>query len=147
MFQKILCAVDGSEHAAKAAEAASELAAKHGGTVTFLTVTKDFKINDEVKRFIELENLTGEPQYVLDSYTTKVLQQAKDTARAAGVKQVDSQVKTGQPARTIVGTAERGGFDTIVLGSRGLGDIGSFLMGSVAHKVTSLAKCTVVTVA
>ena len=82
MFQKILCAVDGSEHAAKAAEAASELAAKHGGTVTFLTVTKDFKINDEVKRFIELENLTGEPQYVLDSYATKVLQQAKDTARA-----------------------------------------------------------------
>ncbi|MGF1608671.1 MAG: universal stress protein [Kiloniellales bacterium] len=146
MFQKILCPVDGSDHALKAAKLACELAAKHGSKLTFLTVTKPLKMTAEVKHYIEVENLSGEPQYVLDQFTENVLQQAKDAARAQGVSDIKTEVKTGQPARTIVQAAERGGFDTIVMGSRGLGDLEGFLLGSVAHKVASLAKCTVITV-
>ena len=146
MFQKILCAVDGSDHALKAAKLACELAAKHGAKLTFLTVTKALKMTAEVKHYIEVENLSGEPQYVLDQFTENVLQQAKDAARAQGIADVKTKVKTGQPARTIVQTAERDGFDTIVMGSRGLGDLEGFLLGSVAHKVASLSKCTVITV-
>nr|WP_312860533.1 universal stress protein [Mesorhizobium sediminum] len=37
-------------------------------------------------------------------------------------------------------------FDLIVLGSRGLGDVEGFLLGSVSHKVTSLASCPCLTV-
>lgn len=146
MFDKILCAVDGSDHALKAARVASELAARHGGKLTLLTVTKPLKVTEEVKHYIEVEHLAGEPQYVLDQYTEEVIQSAKDAARAEGVNEVNSEVKTGQPARTILQVAERGGYDTIVLGSRGLGDLEGFLLGSVAHKVASLAKCTVITV-
>jgi nucleotide-binding universal stress UspA family protein len=146
MFQNILCAVDGSDHALKAAKLACELAAKHGAKLTFLTVTKALKMTAEVKHYIEVENLSGEPQYVLDQFTENVLQQAKDAARAQGIADVKTKVKTGQPARTIVQTAERDGFDTIVMGSRGLGDLEGFLLGSVAHKVASLSKCTVITV-
>ena len=146
MFQNILCPVDGSDHALKAAKLACELASKHGAKLTFLTVTKPLKMTAEVKHYIEVENLSGEPQYVLDQFTENVMQQAKDTARTQGVTEVKAEVKTGQPARTIVQTAERGGFDAIVLGSRGLGDLEGFLLGSVAHKVASLAKCTVITV-
>lgn len=146
MFKKILCAVDGSEHALRAARLACELAVKHGGTLTFLTVTKPFKVTDEVRRYMEVEHLAGEPQYVLDRYTEDVVQKAKDAARDSGLSDVKVEVKEGQPARTIVRVAEQGKYDSIVLGSRGLGDIGSLLLGSVAHKVSSLADCTVVTV-
>ena len=146
MFDKILCAVDGSDHSLKAARLACELAAKHDGQITFLTVSKPFKVTDEVRRYIEVEHLAGEPQYVLDRYTEEVIQKAKDTARDAGVPNVKSSVKTGHPARTIVSFAERDGFDTIVMGSRGLGDLEGLLLGSVAHKVASLATCTVITV-
>lgn len=146
MFQKILCPVDGSDHALKAARLAGELAAKFGAKLTLLTVTKTLKITPAVKHYIQVEHLSGEPQYVLDQYTESVMQQAKDAARDLGVSEVKTEVKTGQPARTIVQVAERGGFDAIVLGSRGLGDLEGLLLGSVAHKVSSLAKCTVITV-
>lgn len=146
MFSKILCAVDGSQHALKAAEVAGRLASQLGAKLTFLTVTKEFKMTKEVKRYMELEHLTGEPQYVLDDFTERVMQQAKETARAAGLSDVRTEVKTGQPARVIVKTAEAGGYDAIVIGGRGHGDLEGLLLGSVSHKVASLAKCTVITV-
>ena len=146
MFKKILCAVDGSTHALKAAEVAGELAHHLSSRLTFLTVTKELKMSDEAKRYMEIEHLTGEPQYVLDEYTEQVMQQARDAARAAGVSKAKTQVKTGQPARVIVKTAEAGGYDAIVMGGRGHGDLEGLLLGSVSHKVASLAKCTVITV-
>ena len=146
MFSKILCAVDGSQHALKAAQLASKMAERFGAKLTFLTVTKELKMNDEIRRFMELEHLTGEPQYVLDEYTEHVIQEARDAARAAGVKEIATEIKTGHAARVIVSTAERGDYDTVGIGNRGHGDLEGFLLGSVSHKVTSLAKCTVITV-
>ncbi len=146
MFSKILCAVDGSQHALKAAKLASVLAERFSAKLTFLTVTKELKMSDEVRRFMELEHLTGEPQYVLDDYTEQIIQEAKDAARGVGVKDIAAEVKTGQAARVIVNTAERGGYDAVVIGGRGHGDLEGLLLGSVSHKVASLAKCTVITV-
>lgn len=146
MFKKILCPVDGSDHSLRAAELASQMAQLGDAQLTFLTVTKELKMTEELKRYIEIEQLTGEPQYVLDDYTEKVIQEAKEAARAAGLSNVKAEAKTGQPARVIVNTAERGGYDAIVLGSRGHGDLEGLLLGSVSHKVANLAKCTVITV-
>lgn len=146
MFSNILCAVDGSQHSLLAAKAASELAAKFGAKLTFLTVTKELKMTDEIKRYIEIENLAGEPQYVLDEFTEQVLQEARDAAREIGVTKFKTEVKVGNPARTIMRFAERTGVDAVVLGCRGHGDIEGVLLGSVSHKVASLCKCTCVTV-
>ena len=146
MFKNIVCAVDGSDHARKAAVMASELAANAGAKLTFLTVTKEIKVTDEIKRYMELEHLTGSPQYVVDEMTDKVLEDAKDCAISSGVKDPRTEVKTGNPARVIVTYAEREGADVIILGGRGHGDIGGTLLGSVSHKVNSLAKCTCITV-
>jgi nucleotide-binding universal stress UspA family protein len=145
MYQNILCCVDGSEHALKAAEHACQLAQKFGGKLTFLTVAKELRPSEQVKRFIELEHLSGEPQYVLDEYTEAIMDKAKDVAEASGLKGVKSEIKTGNPARTILEYADRKKVDAIVLGRRGMGDVEGVLLGSVSHKVASLAKCTVVT--
>jgi nucleotide-binding universal stress UspA family protein len=146
MFKKIICAVDGSDHALKAAEVGSDLAVKYGADLTFLTISKELKVTDEVKRFMQVEHLTGSPQYVIDEMTDRVLTEAKEKARALGLKNVKAEVKTGHPARAIVAYAERVGADVIVMGSRGMGDIEGILLGSVSHKVSILAKCTCVTV-
>lgn len=146
MFKNILCAVDGSEHALKAAEIAADLAKQYGASLTFLTVSKELKMTPEVKRFMQVEHLTGSPQYVLDEMTDRVLADAKAQAKARGLKGVKSEVKTGSPARAIVAYADRTKADAIVMGGRGLGDIGGALLGSVSHKVSSLSKCTCITV-
>ena len=145
MFQNILCCVDGSKHALRAAEHACVLAQKFDSSLTLITVAKELKPSEQVKRFIELEHLSGEPQYVLDEYTEDIMDKAKDVAEASGLKNVKTEIKTGNPARAIMEFAERRKVDTIVLGRRGMGDIEGVLLGSVSHKVASLAKCTVVT--
>ncbi len=146
MFQNILCAVDGSENALRAAQTAAALASKFNGKLTLITVAKKLEVTEEVKRYMELEHLAGEPQYVLDEMTEKILDQAKDAARDAGLSNVKTEVKDGHPARTITQFAERTKADCIVIGSRGMGDLEGFFLGSVSHKIASLAKCTVVTV-
>ena len=146
MFKKILCAVDGSDHAVKAADLAAKMAAASKAKLTYITVTKELKMTEEVKRYIEVEHLSGTPQYVLDEYTEKVIQKAKDEARAEGVTDVSAEIKVGNPARVIVDFAKRGAYDVLVIGNRGLGDVEGFLLGSVSHKVANLAPCTVITV-
>lgn len=146
MFNKILVAVDGSKQSQKAAQTASEVAKKFGAKLTILTVAKPVKLSPKVRRYMQLEQLSGEPQYVLDEVTKDVIAEAKKTAAEAGLKSVDSLIEEGQPARTILAVAKRLEVDLIVLGSRGLGDVGSYLLGSVSHKVSSVAKCTVMTV-
>ncbi len=146
MFKNILCAMDGSEHSLRAADQASGLAAGFGAKLHFLTVTREIKVNDEVRRYLQMEQLAGEPQYVLDEYAETIMRKAQELARKAGVKEVETLVRVGQPARTIVQVAEQLEVDTIVMGSRGLGDLEGLLLGSVSHKVASLAKCTCVTV-
>jgi nucleotide-binding universal stress UspA family protein len=54
---------------------------------------------------------------------------------------------TGNPARSICVTAERDGYDTIVVGRRNMGDRGLLLLGSVAARVVSGATCDVIVVA
>ena len=52
----------------------------------------------------------------------------------------------GEPATAIERVAEMGRFDTIVVGSRGLGAVSRFLRGSVSEHVATHAKATVVVV-
>jgi nucleotide-binding universal stress UspA family protein len=49
-------------------------------------------------------------------------------------------------AKEILQGARDFGADTIVLGSRGLGDLTGMLLGGVAHRVIQLADCPVVVV-
>lgn len=146
MFKNILCAMDGSDHSLRAARQAAVLAARFDAPLTFVTVTKEIRVTDEVRRYLQMEQLAGEPQYVLDEFAQTIMQQAQAAAAEAGVKQVETLVRVGQPARTIVHVAEQVGADTIVMGSRGLGDFEGLLLGSVSHKVASLARCTCITV-
>ena len=50
----------------------------------------------------------------------------------------------GDPAKTIERLAERGHYDTIVVGSRGLGTIDRLVQGSVSEHVATHANATVV---
>jgi len=146
MFKTILCAVDGSDQSLRAAATAAELAAELGSTLIFLTVTKQIKVTNPVREYMRMEQIAGEPQYVLDSAVERIMNRATEAAQAKGVRKVRTEVRVGQAARTIVDVAHEVRADALVLGSRGLGDIEGLLLGSVSHKVTTLAHCTCILV-
>lgn len=50
------------------------------------------------------------------------------------------------PAKTLETTAKKENFDLIVIGSRGLGNTASLLLGSVSRQVVSNAECNVMVV-
>jgi nucleotide-binding universal stress UspA family protein len=50
----------------------------------------------------------------------------------------------GDPAQTIEEFAKAGAFDTIVVGSRGLGSVSRFMQGSVSEHVATNAQASVV---
>lgn len=146
MFKNILCAIDGSEHSLRAATQACEMAKQNDAKLVLITVTKPFKVSAEAKAYLEREGLLGEASYIVAPMTEQVLDAARQCAKKAGIKDVKSEVREGHPARKIVEYAELNNSDVIFLGSRGRGDIESTLLGSVAHKVSSLAPCTVILV-
>lgn len=146
MYKKILCAIDGSDHSLRAAKQACEMAQQSGGSLTFIVVTKPFNVSAEARRYLEQESILGEATYIVAPMTEKVLDEAKLYARQANIDNVKTVIREGHVARKIVEYAKLEKVDAIILGSRGRGDIESILLGSVAHKVSSLAPCTVILV-
>jgi len=146
MYKNILCAIDGSKHSLRAATQACEMAKQSGGSLTFIVVTKPFKMSAEAKKYLAHEGLLGEHTYIVAPMTEQVLDDAKRAAKKAGVKEVKTEIREGHAARNIVEYAKLAHNDVIIMGSRGRGDVESMLLGSVAHKVSSLAPCSVILV-
>ena len=73
----------------------------------------------------------------------EVIRQAKDYFSDYAPGNVAFAIKSGEPANVIVNTAESEGFDTIVIGSRGMGTMTRLLVGSVSQKVVAHAPCSV----
>ncbi|MBO1912526.1 universal stress protein, partial [Microvirga sp. 3-52] len=55
-------------------------------------------------------------------------------------------VKQGEPGSTIVSFANRGGFDLVVIGSRGLNSFQEMVIGSVSQKVAKRVNAPVLIV-
>ena len=143
MYKRILVGLDGSGNALRAATAAAELAREHDAELHILTVTRPYKVSPELQRFLQAENLLGEPKYVLDEMTNAIIGEAEDMAKRIGVKSVTSAVREGKPARTLVDYATAHHCDLVVVGSRGVGEMEALLLGSVSQKVALLASCSV----
>ena len=128
-LSKILVAVDGSESAYKALEYAVQMTMKHKAKVTLLNVgeSKLFGLKPEVARKIGESILS-------------------DTAAKVKGLKLSTQLEFGNPAETIIEVAEKGNYDLIVVGSRGLSSVKRFFLGSVSDDVSHHAKCSVLIV-
>ena len=146
MFQRILVPVDGSDQATRGLDAAVELAERFGGAILILCVYRHYSPLEASLSMVRGSGQLDTPDEALKSYAKDLVKEAKQRAIAAGAKVVEAFAKRGHPARTIVAFAEEQKADSIVMGTRGLGDVGGFLLGSVSHKVTSMAKVTCVLV-
>jgi len=130
-LSSLLVGIDGSEHSVKAFEYAVKLAEIMGSKITLLNVQEP-RIYDYA------------PQTAKD-LGERILANALDVV-GKGKVEVDKKVEFGIPSDKIGQIAEKGEFDLIVLGSRGLGTVKRFLLGSVSDDVCHKAKCSVLIV-
>jgi nucleotide-binding universal stress UspA family protein len=146
MYKRILVGLDGSPHGLDATRTAAELARRLGAELHLLTVTRPYKVTPALQRYLEAENLLGEPKYVMDQMTESIVRDARDIAEQHEVEKVRTAVREGKPARSIVDYARTNRVDLVVVGSRGVGEAESPLLGSVSQKVCLLAECAVLVV-
>lgn len=136
MFERILLAVDGSEHSAKAVPVAADLARRYGGEVVVLHV-REHELGWGAD--IDVET-SGEAIDLVDG----IVRTLKD--EGTNVRGEVVRVPLGQTPRAILDASKDERAELIVLGTRGLSDWGRLLMGSVAHKVVHLAEMPVLVV-
>jgi nucleotide-binding universal stress UspA family protein len=77
-----------------------------------------------------------------EQFSAAVLQPAIEKLKTSGIA-FSSESAGGEVAHAIADSAEREGCDAIVMGTRGMGSIGSLMLGSVATKVVHLTKLPV----
>ena len=131
-FKRILAAVDGSHHGLQAARAAARLARALGAHLTLLTV------------YHAPSAALGEPNYSTAlaealEHARAVIDRAREAVREAGGPEPETEWLGGSPAETIVAAARDGGYDCIVVGTRGLGRVQAALLGSITNAVAAQA--------
>lgn len=168
MFENIVVATDGSVNAKRAVELGAKLASVCGAHLTIVHVAPTYlsladaegtpelppEVRDEMKRIHD--SLGGletsafapipAPQSAIEFIGNSVIDGAEKVAQENGAKDISRVLAYGDSAEQVVAEAEKVGADLIVVGTRGLSDLGGLVMGSVSHKVIHLAHCPCVTV-
>lgn len=145
MFKSILVPFDGSPNAQEALDKAIELARLTGASLTILTVYRHHSMLEASLSMVRPSD-PGNLDDVMSAHAKEVADYAKKHAIDAGFTQVRAFVKSGPTSRTIVKFAKEHGNDLIVIGSRGMGSMEGYLLGSVSHKVTGLSEVPVLVI-
>jgi nucleotide-binding universal stress UspA family protein len=145
MYRRILVAFDGSKGATAALSEAAKLADICDAELLLLTVYRHYSLLEASLSMVR----PVEPNMMDDAmreHAEEVVGHGKSEAARLGARKVRGFVVNGPVARGIVSFAQEHDVDLIVLGSRGLGSLDDYLLGSVSHKVTGMAKKPVLVV-
>lgn len=175
MIQKVLIATDGSDHARKAVEFGSDIAAKYGAEVVLVHVLLRDELSEDLRHLADVEYHAGEggrplseaiamipqgrvplvdikpktaqtPGEVLRAVADQILSEAERHAREHRATSISRQIEDGNPVKRILEVAKETDADLIVTGARGLSDLKAMMVGSVSHKLSHLSPVTCITV-
>lgn len=139
MFEKVLLAVDGSEHALHAARTAADLARTMNSKEFRIVVAYDF-----------IPPYLGEPnmQQAINARMEDAQSVLQNAVKEVGDLpcEIHTELIEGPTAEAIIGVATTRKSDVIVMGSRGLGTLAGLLLGSTSQKVVAHAPCPVLIV-
>jgi len=137
----ILLATDGSDEAKRATEAAVELSKDTGSEVHLVYVlpTPAQLIGHHLYPEETRESLIGGAEREAERF----LNEQAERIGSDGAKVAETHLRSGDPDKEILRTAESLGVGLIVIGSRGLGAVSRALMGSVSDSVVRHAHCPV----
>jgi nucleotide-binding universal stress UspA family protein len=139
MFEKLLLAVDGSDHALRAAKLAGDLARQMHSERMHIVIAYE-----------PIPPYLGEPnlQAAIDARLQEanaILARAKE-AVGEFPGQIHTELIENATAEAIIDVATTRNSDLIIMGSRGLGRIAGAVLGSTSQKVVAHAPCPVLIV-
>jgi nucleotide-binding universal stress UspA family protein len=167
MFKTIVVSVDGSEPSSHALATAVDIAKRYGARLTIVHAVMDDAPLSSLIEVAEshgfMDQITAElddatnikpvpvpitaaplvaiPEEMLEKIGNLLLEESASKARALGLEQVETALLGEDAAHEVLRFAEAKDVDLIVCGTRGLGGIKSFFLGSVSHKLLEEAKC------
>jgi len=138
-FKKILVAIDGSKTADKGLEYAVDLAKKLGSSLTIMHVADlpSIPYTIPADAFTRPIPSTEELRSIMEIEGNKILLKRKEDSLKKDME-ADILLKFGDPSEEIIKASDN--YDFIVMGSRGLGQLKSLILGSVSNKVTHYSK-------
>ncbi|PIC99069.1 universal stress protein [Sporosarcina sp. P29] len=132
---KIAVAIDGSEHAFRAAKyALTLLGNRQDAELEVISVTDYNKVEDEQHL---LQNLKS-----LSLYQDRIVRPVVELAGKAGVKTTITLLR-GNPDQEIIKHLQTDDVEHLVLGSRGMNMMQELALGSVSRSVMEQANCPV----
>lgn len=141
--RRILAPVDESDLAPRILEAARDLSRRLGAEVIALHA-----VQPEIFRRMRVVSSLPRSQAAEGRAVTQADAWLRRQLERAGFDDDEAEVRTlvGEPAHEIVAASARVEADLIVMGSRGAGTPGEFLLGSAARVVLANAPCPVLVV-
>lgn len=147
MFRKITVGFDGSEPSENAMRVACDLAAKYGSELHISHTPKPETVAfamGAVAGYHVATTMPGADEVA--AAAQKVLDKAREIARASGFDKTVTHVGDGEPAQALLDHANEVGSDLIVTGRRGLGNLSALVLGSTSQRVGHLSHCAHLTV-
>ena len=141
MFLDILVAIDGSEHGAAALRTAAQLAREGHARLTVLTAVP--AIPASARLSAAGVAAMGDAVQLMGEVGERIRKQVDALPDDISVTSI---VVAGHPAPVILERLRAGRYDLLVMGTRGLGRVGSALLGSVSQAVLHAASVPVLVV-
>lgn len=147
MIRKVLVPTDGSPAALRAAAYAAELK-KLDPAVEITVLAVQSVPRELIARKLywmatERPVTGGVIEDLFAEERERVLNATARVFRDAGLE-VKVDHRSGDVAEEIASYAREGGFDLIVMGTRGASELSGLIVGSVSHKVIHLAPCPII---
>ena len=154
-MRRIVVGTDGSDTAGAAVRQAVDLAKSLGASLLIVSAYTERAPRDPATAYdptvLEDDATAALPDDVARPVGERAevfatLEAAVASASEAGVEDVTSAARAGEPAEAIIAAAEEAGADLIVVGNKGMTGAARFLLGSVPNKITHHAPCNVLVV-
>ena len=144
MYKKALVAVDGSGPSLEAVATARDLL-KEGSLQSFSLINViPFPYITNVGEGLMMFPIPIDFEQQMKSSAQEIMEQSLKIAGSD--LQLETLIEFGAPAETILQAAEKGLYDLIIIGNRGLNQVKRLFLGSVSTRVVSLADCAVLVV-
>ncbi|HEC89165.1 MAG TPA: universal stress protein [Thermoplasmatales archaeon] len=145
-MKKLLVAYDGSEASKKAVELSIKLVGKEDTIILITVIPGELLESSFTKMLLPTIDLSSIVKP--GTFKERAMEELSEVAEKLKpyAKEVNIDVESGDPADEILLSAKKHQVDIIVLGYKGYGKEGRFLLGSVTDKIVRYASVSVLVV-